>query len=56
MKSDALYLADMTERIRRIQLSAFDGQETFFASTEKQDAILHNLQLLGESVRRISEE
>lgn len=56
MKSDALYLADITERVRRIQLSASDGQETFFASTEKQDAILHNLQLLGESVRRISEE
>ncbi|MGH9421980.1 MAG: HepT-like ribonuclease domain-containing protein [Thermoanaerobaculia bacterium] len=56
MKSDALYLADITERIRRIQLSAAGGPEVFFASTEKQDAILHNLQLLGESVKRISEE
>lgn len=56
MKSDVLYLADIAERIQRIRLSSADGREIFFASTEKQDAILHNLQLVGESVRRISEE
>jgi uncharacterized protein with HEPN domain len=54
VKSDLLYLADIAERIRRIRSSASEGRETFFSSTEKQDSILHNLQLLGESVRRIS--
>jgi uncharacterized protein with HEPN domain len=43
MKSDALYLADIMERIRRILASAADGREAFLASTEKQDSILHNL-------------
>jgi uncharacterized protein with HEPN domain len=56
VKSDALYLADITERIRRILSSAADGREAFLASTEKQDSILHNLQLLGESVRRVSDD
>lgn len=56
MKSDALYLADIAERIRRVQASAAEGESTFTASVEKQDAILHNLQLLGESAKRISED
>ena len=56
MKSDVLYLVDIVERIRRVDASAAEGREMFLASVEKQDAILHNLQLLGESVRRISEE
>jgi uncharacterized protein with HEPN domain len=56
VKSDALCLADITERIRRIRSSAADGREAFLASTEKQDSILHNLQLLGESVRRVSDD
>ena len=56
MKSDVLYVVDIAERIRRVHASAAEGRDTFFASYEKQDAILHNLQLLGESVRRVSEE
>jgi uncharacterized protein with HEPN domain len=56
VKSDDLYLVDIEERVRRVHASAAEGRDTFFASLEKQDAILHNLQLLGESVKRISEE
>jgi len=56
VKSDVLYLVGIGERIRRVDASAAEGRETFLVSVEKQDAILHNLQLLGESVRRISEE
>lgn len=56
MKSDLLYLVDITERIRRVQASAAEGEATFIASVEKQDAILHNLQLLGESAKRVSED
>ena len=56
MKSNELYLADIVERMRRVRESAAAGRDAFFSSTEKQDAILHNLQLLGESVRRLSDE
>jgi uncharacterized protein with HEPN domain len=56
VKSNELYLADIVERMRRVRESAASGRDLFFASTEKQDAILHNLQLLGESVRRLSDE
>lgn len=56
MKSNELYLADIVERMRRVRESAASGRDAFFSSTEKQDAILHNLQLLGESVRRLSDE
>jgi len=56
VKSDLLYLVDIAERIRRVQVSALEGEATFNASLEKQDAILHNLQLLGESAKRISED
>jgi uncharacterized protein with HEPN domain len=56
VKSNELYLADIVERMRRVRESAASGRDAFFSSTEKQDAILHNLQLLGESVRRLSDE
>jgi len=56
VKSDLLYLIDITERIRRVLASATEGRGVFLASVEKQDAILHNLQLLGESVKRVSDE
>lgn len=52
VKSNELYLADIVERMRRVRESAASGRDAFFSSTEKQDAILHNLQLLGESVPR----
>ena len=56
MKSDLLYITDIAERIRRVTASSADGRGTFISSVEKQDAILHNLQLLGQSVKNISED
>jgi len=56
VKSDLLYITDIAERIRRVNASAAEGRDVFVSSVEKQDSILHNLQLLGQSVKNISDE
>lgn len=56
MKDDNLYLIHIDECIRRIERYTAVGREAFLTSTLIQDAVLRNLQTLGESARRISDE
>ena len=56
MKDDNLYLMHIDESIRRIERYTEVGRDAFFTSTLIQDAVLRNLQTLGESARRISNE
>jgi uncharacterized protein with HEPN domain len=55
MKDDVVYLVHILECIRRIEEDVAEGQERFMASHMMQDAVLRNLQTLGESAKRISE-
>jgi len=56
MKDDDVYLIHILECIRRIEEDVAEGHERFLASHMAQDAVLRNLQTLGESAKRISEE
>jgi uncharacterized protein with HEPN domain len=56
MKDDIVYLVHILECIRRIEEDIAEGQERFLASHMVQDAVLRNLQTLGESAKRISEK
>ena len=56
MKDDIVYLVHILECIRRIEEDVAEGQERFLASHMIQDAVLRNLQTLGESAKRISED
>lgn len=56
VRDDKLYLIHILERIARIQEYVVDGQSSFMESTLVQDAVMRNLQTMGESVRRLSEE
>ncbi|MDQ3704705.1 MAG: DUF86 domain-containing protein [Chloroflexota bacterium] len=56
MKDDNLYLIHIDECIRRIESYTEVGRDAFLTSTLIQDAVLRNLQTLGESARRISTE
>ncbi len=56
MRHELLYLKDVIEAIERIErylVSA--GRETFFAETIWQDAIVRNLEIIGEATKQISE-
>jgi uncharacterized protein with HEPN domain len=56
MKDDKLYLMHISECIRRIEEYTAGGHDMFMASALIQDAVLRNLQVMGESARRLSDD
>ena len=56
MKDDRLYLGHILEAVERILLYGQDGEERFRADVRTQDAIIRNLQVLGEATKRVSAE
>ena len=53
MKSQRAYVAHVLECIDRIESDSASGRDAVFASHTLQDAIIRNLQVLCESVRRL---
>ena len=56
MKSEDVYLRHILECIRRIEEDVTGGLDQFLSSHMAQDAVLRNLQTLGESTQRLSEQ
>ena len=56
MKDDRLYLLHMLERCHRIARFIAPGRETFMASEELQDAVIRNVEVIGEAAKRVSAE
>jgi uncharacterized protein with HEPN domain len=56
MKDDRLYLHHMLERCHRITRFIGPGRETFMASEELQDAVIRNVEVIGEAAKRVSAE
>jgi uncharacterized protein with HEPN domain len=56
MKDDRLYLHHMLERRRRITRFIGPGREAFLASDELQDAVIRNVEVIGEAAKRVSAE
>ena len=56
MKDDRLYLHHMLERCHRISRFIGPGRETFMASDELQDAVIRNVEVIGEAAKRVSAE
>jgi uncharacterized protein with HEPN domain len=55
VKDDRLYVIHIGECLARIVQYVTGGRETFVHSTLIQDAVLRNLQTIGQSVSRLSE-
>jgi uncharacterized protein with HEPN domain len=56
VKDDRLYLHHMLERCHRITRFIGPGRETFMASEELQDAVIRNVEVIGEAAKRVSAE
>ena len=56
MKDGRVYLVHIKECIARIEEYVAGGRNTFMDSTLIQDAVIRNLQVSGESARRLSDE
>ena len=54
MKDDRLYLHHMLERCRRIARFIRPGRQLFFESEELQDAVIRNIEVIGEAAKRVS--
>jgi uncharacterized protein with HEPN domain len=55
VKDDRLYVIHIGECLARIAQYVAGGREAFMHSTLIQDAVLRNLQTIGQSVSRLSE-
>ena len=56
MKDDRLYLGHILEAIDRILLFGQDGEDHFRGDLRTQDAIIRNLQVMGEAAKKVSVE
>jgi uncharacterized protein with HEPN domain len=56
VKDDGLYLHHMLERCQRIARFVSPGKERFMAAEEIQDAVIRNIEVIGEAAKRVSLE
>ncbi|WP_072016098.1 HepT-like ribonuclease domain-containing protein [Leptolyngbya sp. KIOST-1] len=56
MRGDALYLSNILECINQIELYISDDREAFMRNRMIQDAVIRNFEVMGEAVKRLSEE
>lgn len=54
MKDDKLYLEHILECIAYIEDYTIDGKEGFMSSKVTQDAVIRNLEIIGEAAKRVS--
>ena len=54
MKDDRLYLHHMVERCHRITRFIAAGREEFMTSEQLQDAVIRNVEVIGEAAKRVS--
>ncbi len=56
MKDDRVYLEHVRDAIERIERYTADGREQFDADTMVQDAVIRNLEIIGEAVKQVSQD
>jgi uncharacterized protein with HEPN domain len=56
VKDDRLYLGHILEAVERIILFGQDGEDRFRSDLRTQDAIIRNLQVMGEAAKKVSIE
>jgi uncharacterized protein with HEPN domain len=55
MNDDSLFLTHMLERIRLTEAFTRGGRDEFLANVMMQEAVMRNLEILGEAARRLSD-
>lgn len=56
MSRDELYLQHVLDAIRKIERYAAVGYDEFMAASHWQDAVIRQLEIIGEAVKRLSSE
>ena len=55
MKDEKNYLLHIRDAIERILLYTGDGREVFLGDIKTQDAVIRNLEIIGEAVKHLSD-
>ena len=55
MKDDRVFLRHIRDAIARIESYVSGGREAFLAQTIIQDAVIRNLEVIGEAVKNLSD-
>ena len=53
---DRLFLEHIAEAIRRVREYTSAGRDAFFADRKTQDAVIRQLEIIGEAARSVSDE
>ncbi len=56
MKKDSIYLRHILDAVGKIESYVSVGRETFLSTTHWQDAVVRQLEIIGEATKRISAE
>ncbi|MCG8354149.1 MAG: DUF86 domain-containing protein [Kiloniellales bacterium] len=56
MKEDRTYVLHIRDAIERIVAYTKDGKSEFLAETIVQDAVIRNLEVIGEAAKQVSED
>ena len=56
MKDEQAYLLHAIEAVDAIQRYTVDGREAFFSDGKTQDAVIRNIEILGQAVKGISDD
>lgn len=56
MNADRLYLAHIRDALKRIADYTSAGEDAFLTDSRTQDAVIRNLEVIGEAAKRISEQ
>ena len=54
MKSDLVYLRHILDAVQKIESYVSVGQETFMSTSHWQDAVIRQLEIIGEATKRLS--
>ena len=56
MKDDRIYLQHIRDAIGRILSYTAGGRDAFLANPQAQDAVIRNLEIIGEAVKHLSND
>lgn len=55
MKDDRVYLLHVLDAAQRVLDYTCDGRAAFFSDTKTQDAVIRNIEIIGEATKNLSE-
>jgi len=56
MKGDIVYLSHIRDAIQKIESYAAVGRDVFIATSHWQDAVIRQLEIIGEAAKKVSPE